>query len=97
MFFFIVLNSTGTSLSEGSCFPVNTKVRRAFSCPEMKKSVSVSAISAGDKQPLDENEEEENNTITLSYCPDSNGDTLSNESGPTVNGHSASNQVNFII
>ncbi|XP_075228595.1 tuberous sclerosis 1 protein hamartin isoform X2 [Lycorma delicatula] len=86
----IVMTSTGSSLSEGSSFPADAKVRRAISCPEMKKSVSV--LSAGDRLPLDENEEDETHLVPMARieCLDSDGGTSkSDQLSLTVNGHSS--------
>lgn len=84
------MTSTGSSLSEGSSFPADAKVRRAISCPEMKKSVSV--LSAGDRLPLDENEEDETHLVPMARieCLDSDGGTSkSDQLSLTVNGHSS--------
>ncbi|XP_054274204.1 hamartin [Macrosteles quadrilineatus] len=45
--------STGSSPSEGYCIPVNTKVRRTNSCPEMKKT-----SSSLERHPVEKVEEE---------------------------------------
>lgn len=87
VFFLSVLNtSTGSSLNEASIFPADVKVRRAFSCPEMKKSTSISALSVGDRLPLDENDEDEN-AVAASHDVGSNSGSQSEHSTPTVNGH----------
>ena len=54
---FIIGFSTGSSPNEGSEFPLDAKVRRTNSCPEMKKTLSVSILSV--ERPLEEKEEEE--------------------------------------
>lgn len=61
--------STGSSPNEGSEFPVDAKVRRTNSCPEMKKTSSVSILSV--ERPLEEKEEEE-----MSEHPTLNGHAL---------------------
>ncbi|KAK7868192.1 hypothetical protein R5R35_003057 [Gryllus longicercus] len=49
--------STGSSPGQGSNFPLQDKVRRANSCPEMKKGPGLPTAEVNISRPLDETEE----------------------------------------
>jgi hypothetical protein len=51
--------SAGTSPSEGAAFPTRASVRRANSCPDMKRSCIISTSNSANSPLLDEKEEEE--------------------------------------
>jgi len=58
--------STGSSPGEGSAFPLPVRVRRANSCPEMKKGPVLPAAEANIDKTLEENEElEESDGIII--------------------------------
>lgn len=58
--------STGSSPGEGSAFPLQLRVRRANSCPEMKKGPVLPTAEANIDKTLEENEElEESDGIVI--------------------------------
>ena len=59
--------STGSSPGEGSAFPLQVRVRRANSCPEMKKCPAFPGTEANIDKTLEEKEElEESETVLIS-------------------------------
>ncbi|KAJ9597282.1 hypothetical protein L9F63_011853, partial [Diploptera punctata] len=57
--------STGSSPGEGSAFPLQVRVRRANSCPEMKKCPALPGTEANIDKTLEEREELEELEIVL--------------------------------
>ncbi|PSN42592.1 hypothetical protein C0J52_08706 [Blattella germanica] len=73
--------STGSSPGEGSAFPLQVRVRRANSCPEMKKGPALPGAEANIDKTLEEKEElEESETVLISDGAESD------QSNAVVNG-----------